>query len=289
MSHNITVSGGTSVRLPTAGKYCDRDIIITAEGDGGYERGYAEGETAAKAEAEAHNEEILTDCNAVLPTKGVETADTLEQVPQRIGEIDAEGAELWKYVHGLYTTFQNAKFPSGYEMTLNVPNFGSAISQTFYGATGIRKLTIVCGREDVAISSYFGFGLCVSIEEIDLSRFSNDGTVKLTKGDYLFYGDQKLREIKGVLDFSASTTAVTPFFNCFSLEEVRFVEGSVHISLAIGQSQNLSADSIQSIIDGLADLTGATAQTLTLHKDVGNKLTEAQKATITAKNWTLVY
>lgn len=34
MSHNITVQGGTSVRLPTAGKYCDRDILITAEGGG---------------------------------------------------------------------------------------------------------------------------------------------------------------------------------------------------------------------------------------------------------------
>lgn len=32
MSHNIKVQGGTSVRLPTAGKYCDRDIIVTAEG-----------------------------------------------------------------------------------------------------------------------------------------------------------------------------------------------------------------------------------------------------------------
>lgn len=32
MSHNITVEGGTSVRLPTAGKYVDRDIIVTAEG-----------------------------------------------------------------------------------------------------------------------------------------------------------------------------------------------------------------------------------------------------------------
>lgn len=35
MSHNITVNGGTSVRLPTAGKYCDRDIVITATGSGG--------------------------------------------------------------------------------------------------------------------------------------------------------------------------------------------------------------------------------------------------------------
>ena len=33
--HNITVEGGTSIRLPTAGKYCDRDIIITAGGGGG--------------------------------------------------------------------------------------------------------------------------------------------------------------------------------------------------------------------------------------------------------------
>lgn len=32
MSHNITVKGGTAVRLPTSGKYCDRDIVITAEG-----------------------------------------------------------------------------------------------------------------------------------------------------------------------------------------------------------------------------------------------------------------
>lgn len=35
MTHNITVEGGTSVRLPTAGKYCDRDIVITATGGGG--------------------------------------------------------------------------------------------------------------------------------------------------------------------------------------------------------------------------------------------------------------
>ena len=32
MSHNITVEGGKTVRLTTAGKYCDQDIIITAEG-----------------------------------------------------------------------------------------------------------------------------------------------------------------------------------------------------------------------------------------------------------------
>ena len=37
MSINIEVEGGTSVRLPTAGKYCDRDIVVTATGGGGAE------------------------------------------------------------------------------------------------------------------------------------------------------------------------------------------------------------------------------------------------------------
>ena len=31
---NITIEGGTSKRLLTAGKYCDRDIVVTAEGGG---------------------------------------------------------------------------------------------------------------------------------------------------------------------------------------------------------------------------------------------------------------
>lgn len=34
MSFNIEVQGGKSVRLPTKGKYCDRDIVITATGGG---------------------------------------------------------------------------------------------------------------------------------------------------------------------------------------------------------------------------------------------------------------
>ena len=37
MSFNIEAESGTSVRLPTAGKYCDRDIVITATGGGGAE------------------------------------------------------------------------------------------------------------------------------------------------------------------------------------------------------------------------------------------------------------
>ena len=36
-THEITVEGGTKVRLKTAGKYCDRDIVVTATGGGSSE------------------------------------------------------------------------------------------------------------------------------------------------------------------------------------------------------------------------------------------------------------
>lgn len=43
MSFNIEVESGSSVRLPTSGKYCDRDIIVTATGDN---NAYDEGKQA---------------------------------------------------------------------------------------------------------------------------------------------------------------------------------------------------------------------------------------------------
>ena len=47
MSFNIEVEGGKSVRLATAGKYCDRDIVVTATGGdtGGYDEGYSQAES----------------------------------------------------------------------------------------------------------------------------------------------------------------------------------------------------------------------------------------------------
>ncbi len=78
------------------------------------------------------------------------------------------------------------------------------------------------------------------------------------------------------------------FNKCTALENITF-EGKIAGNISFSDSAKLSTTSIQNIIDHLADLTGGTAQTLTLHATVGEKLTDEQKATITAKNWTLVY
>lgn len=77
------------------------------------------------------------------------------------------------------------------------------------------------------------------------------------------------------------STLVNAFY-CEHLREVRFVENGIPASMGF-QSAKLSAESIQSIIDGLA--TVETAQTLTLKSAI--TLTDEQKATIYNKGWTL--
>ena len=76
------------------------------------------------------------------------------------------------------------------------------------------------------------------------------------------------------------------FSVCSSLKNISFVAGCIKKSISFSQSP-LTDESIQSIIDGLADLTGQTAQTITFHSDVKNKLTEEQIASATSKNWNI--
>ena len=67
----------------------------------------------------------------------------------------------------------------------------------------------------------------------------------------------------------------------FTLENICFKEESIHWSFFIERCRYLSAESIQSIFDGLA--TVETAQTLTLHADV--KILQSQVDTAKDKGW----
>lgn len=86
------------------------------------------------------------------------------------------------------------------------------------------------------------------------------------------------------LDRVANGYQKNMFYNCKALVEVRFVAATIHWSISFADSPLLSAESVQSIIDGLAPVT--TAQTITFHKDIA--LSDEQKQTINEKGWTLV-
>ena len=66
---------------------------------------------------------------------------------------------------------------------------------------------------------------------------------------------------------------------------MRFVANSISLSITFAQSPDLSTDTTQSIIDGLADLTGGTSQEVDFHANVILKITDEQWEQIINKNW----
>ena len=91
-----------------------------------------------------------------------------------------------------------------------------------------------------------------------------------------------LETIQEPLDYSSMTNNASGFEGCIALKNIRFVPETIKLPITI-PSAVLSDESIQSIIDGLA--TVETAQTLTLHSEVGAKLTDEQLLIIASKNW----
>ena len=90
------------------------------------------------------------------------------------------------------------------------------------------------------------------------------------------------------LALNGVTDLANAFVGCTELEEIK-IGGSIDVNFNISATDVLSGVSVQSVIDHLAPLDVKDGQTSTLHETVGSKLTETQKATITAKNWKLVY
>lgn len=264
-----------------------------AEGyEDGLEKGYANGEADANAAAEAANAVILANCNAVLPQKGVETAETLEQVPQRIGEIQVT-EDMLRYCN-------QPNFPGlgVFDKEDVVLDFDIAYScyrmiyaswdEDKYPNTKVKHLVVnFAQKQKSAQQAFYGvnMGFDYILERITFNADISQSTASATN---MFSHWQALKVVDGTpFDLSSTTTIGTMFNYCNALEEIRFAPNSIKVSINLSTSAVLSNATIQSIIDGLAEV--ATAHTLTLHAAVGAKLTEAQKAAITAKNWTLVY
>lgn len=151
----------------------------------------------------------------------------------------------------------------------------------------IRKVKLSLNTTDNSLSLY-GFCSSTTIDNVlkivDLTGISHIPIREIRGG---FNYRMGLEQILGELDVSECGSFNQTFGVCDSLKEIRFKAGTIKVNLQFQRSRVLSDESIQSIIDGLADLTGQTAQTLTLHADVKAKLSEEQIATITSKNWTL--
>lgn len=178
------------------------------------------------------------------------------------------------------TNFQNT---FAYSAIKEVPNFDFSKAQQIYrmfnNAKKLKKVTFDFAK--VTTNGYEVFRDCASLETVEATNTTN-----ITNFSLWCNGCSSLKSVK-TLDFTKATNVSNMFTGCTALEEVEIVAGTLKTSLSFADSPLLSSESIQSIINGLADLTGQTAQALTLHASVKARLTDEQIATITSKNWTL--
>lgn len=133
--------------------------------------------------------------------------------------------------------------------TSKVEKFEYAFSNCY-----IKEITIDSGSATTMVGTFSSDNFLVTISKLDVSKCVEAGSLKNT------------------------------FHYCPALKNVFFVENSIRVSVSFVFCPLLSAESVQSIIDGLAPVT--TAQTITFHKNIA--LSDAQKQTINEKGWTLV-
>ena len=220
----------------------------------------------------------------------VKTSDGMQSTGV-LCKVGTFGVDNIQYVTAFASMFANAEFPTGYVLELNLDSLGKRIVSSnehsmnymFQSATGVEKIILRTQQKDVVTTWYQTFNK-TSAKEIDISEFP----VLIKSATQTFYHNYNVEVIKGEFRFSDDVSNITNMFgSTTNLKEVRFAKNTIKLSIAFAQSPLLSDDSIQSIIDGLMDLTGQTAQTLTFHADVKAKLTAEQIATITSKNWTI--
>lgn len=217
---------------------------------------------------------------------------TLDQMPAEIAGIQAGGGDnLLDYAVTLREMFGLVSFPADYEMDITFCRYGTPSSymlgSTFSRTSNLKSIKVTCVQAATTAFSMLDF--CRSspaLQKVDLSGVQPLKPSAITTA---FYGCSALKEIIGTFDLSECTNVKTPFTYCAALETISFAPGTIKLSILFNHSPLLTDETIQSIIDGLADLTDGTAQTLTLHATVGAKLTEEQIASATAKNWTISY
>lgn len=131
MSHEISIDNANPVKLLTAGKYCDRDIIISAQGayDKGYEAGYGDGLTL------------------IEPLKSYYNGDTNDVVlPGGLTKIRASAFRqhgLMTSVSGLddVTVVDSYAFADCKALTgISLPKVNNIVSRAFYACTALASV-----------------------------------------------------------------------------------------------------------------------------------------------------
>ena len=147
----------------------------------------------------------------------------------------------------------------------------TGMSQSFYNCLSLQTLDVSNWDVGNVTTMQRLFQNCSSLQSLDLRNWNVD---KVTNMIYAFIGMQSLKTLIGGLSEEK-----------IDMNTIVCLNG-LRISIDLSQTI-LDRASLRAVINGLADLTGQTEQTLTLGATLKAKLTEEDIAIAVAKNWNI--
>lgn len=180
-----------------------------------------------------------------------------------------------KTFNNAFANWKGEDYPTVEELIITAP-LVTDISMMFYCNEKMNRIVLNLSEQCTNMKSTFH--ACNGVEIV-----LNFSTKNVTNFNNCFANAGKIKRIEGALDFTSATNVDGLLWNCYVLTDVEFKPNTLTLSLDIARSASLTAESIQSIIDGLA--TVETAQNLTLHSAVLSKLTDEQWSIAEEKNW----
>lgn len=174
-------------------------------------------------------------------------------------------------------------------LIVKLPYEQTDLSLFLFTTIGPKYIEIDCNGNTISSMKYFNRHESSTVSNIKKISLKNADFSQCKDFSYAFaygYSNSVLEEVDTVFDMT-SATDIKDFINIKTIKEVRFATNTLKLSITLIKCSLLSDESIQSIIDGLADLTGQTAQTIYLHINVVNKLTTEQSTQILNKNWSI--
>lgn len=265
MSFNLELESGQSVKLPTAGKYCDRDIVVTGNGytDADLQAKYDDGVAAGIEEGKQAEYDAFW--------------DALQQNGTRTGYECTFGAG-----------WNDAIFKPKYDIC-------PASAYMMFRSSNITDLKNIPVKLDFSKANNVQYMLTYSkvkyLGEVDLRA--------LITPTSMTFSDCPLITIDKLIlkDDGTQRLDSTMFSNAVSLENLT-IEGVIGKSMSLQWSTNLSKASIESVVNALSDAT--VELTLTLSKTAvdnafetgdgaadGSTSTEWADLANTKSNWTI--
>ena len=248
--HNITVQGGSSVRLPTAGKYCDRDIVVTATGGG--------------EELKITDARYLFYCGARIDQMDFYISALSDECTSFEGMF-AGGSDnpMLLVTVPFFNTSKGTTFDRMFyycKKLKSVPEYDTSNCESLHMTFDECSALVTVPHFDTSKVRVFNsmFYYCKALESIPKFNTSNG-----TNFYGMFYYCEKLKSVPE-LDLNKGTTFTNMFRSCEALTDLYLynIRKSIQIGSGTSYGHLLTVDSLVHTIKELCTVT--SSQTLTI-------------------------